>query len=132
MSGHGVSWCATCDGFFFRGQHIAVVGGGDSTIEEATFLSRFAESVTVDPPPRGTPRVEDHAGSRVRQREDLFAWNSEVAEVVGDGKLTGVRLRDTVTANCATCRSPACSSRSATNRGRNSSRARSIWTKRDT
>ncbi|WP_345673941.1 thioredoxin-disulfide reductase [Yinghuangia aomiensis] len=97
LSGHGVSWCATCDGFFFRGQHIAVVGGGDSAIEEATFLSRFAESVTV------IHRREELRASKIMQDRAFanekisFAWNSEVAEVVGDGKLTGVKLRDTVT-----------------------------------
>lgn len=97
LSGHGVSWCATCDGFFFRNQHIAVVGGGDSAIEEATFLSRFAETVTV------VHRREELRASKIMQDRAFandkikFAWNSEVAEVVGDGKLTGVKLRDTVT-----------------------------------
>lgn len=97
LSGHGVSWCATCDGFFFRNQHIAVVGGGDSAIEEATFLTRFAETVTV------IHRREELRASKIMQDRAFandkikFAWNSEVAEVVGDGKLTGVKLRDTVT-----------------------------------
>ncbi|MDI2130477.1 thioredoxin-disulfide reductase [Yinghuangia seranimata] len=97
LSGHGVSWCATCDGFFFRNQHIAVVGGGDSAIEEATFLSRFAETVTV------IHRREELRASKIMQDRAFanekikFAWNSEVAEIVGDGKLSGVKLRDTVT-----------------------------------
>ncbi|WP_436790682.1 thioredoxin-disulfide reductase [Yinghuangia sp. YIM S10712] len=97
LSGHGVSWCATCDGFFFRNQHIAVVGGGDSAIEEATFLSRFAETVTV------IHRREELRASKIMQDRAFanekikFAWNSEVAEIIGDGKLSGVKLRDTVT-----------------------------------
>ncbi|UGQ15475.1 thioredoxin-disulfide reductase [Yinghuangia sp. ASG 101] len=97
LSGRGVSWCATCDGFFFRNQHIAVVGGGDSAIEEATFLSRFAETVTV------IHRREELRASKIMQERAFgndkikFAWNSEVAEIQGDGKLSGVKLRDTVT-----------------------------------
>ena len=97
LSGHGVSWCATCDGFFFRSQHIAVVGGGDSAVEEATFLTRFADTVTL------VHRRDSLRASKIMQERALanekirFAWNSEVAEVVGDDKLSGVVLRDTVT-----------------------------------
>jgi thioredoxin reductase (NADPH) len=97
LSGHGVSWCATCDGFFFREQHIAVVGGGDSAIEEATFLSRFASKVTL------VHRREELRASKIMQERAFadpkieFAWNSEVTEIHGEDKLTGLTLRDTVT-----------------------------------
>ncbi|GAA2500402.1 thioredoxin-disulfide reductase [Terrabacter carboxydivorans] len=97
LSGHGVSWCATCDGFFFRDQDIAVVGGGDSAIEEATFLTKFARTVTIihrRDALRASKIMADraHANDKIR-----FAWNSEVAEIHGEGKLSGVTLRDTVT-----------------------------------
>jgi thioredoxin reductase (NADPH) len=97
LLGRGVSSCATCDGFFFRDQDIAVIGGGDSAMEEATFLTRFARSVTV------VHRREEFRASRImleRARNDpKMAWrlNSEVVEVLGDGSVSGLRLRDTQT-----------------------------------
>ncbi len=102
LSGHGVSWCATCDGFFFRDQDIAVVGGGDSAIEEATFLTRFARSVTV------VHRRDALRASRIMQDRAManetirFAWNSEVVEVLGDDRVSGVVLRDVRTGEMST------------------------------
>ncbi len=97
LSGHGVSWCATCDGFFFRGKDIAVVGGGDSAVEEATFLTRFANKVTLIHR-RDELRASKIMVDRALANDKLeFAWNSEVAEIVGDSLLEAVKLRDTVT-----------------------------------
>ena len=97
LSGHGVSWCATCDGFFFREQDIAVIGGGDSAMEEATFLTRFARSVTI------VHRRDSLRASKIMQDRALsnpkihFAWDSEVAEVLGEDRVTGLRLRNVKT-----------------------------------
>jgi len=97
LSGRGVSWCATCDGFFFREQAIAVVGGGDSAIEEATFLTRFGSKVYL------IHRRDGLRASKIMQ-ERAFAdpkleilWNSEIAEITGEDRLESVTLRDTVT-----------------------------------
>jgi thioredoxin reductase (NADPH) len=94
LSGHGVSWCATCDGFFFRDQHVLVVGGGDSALEEATFLTRFARKVTL------VHRRTSLRASKIMQDRAFadpkldFAWDSVVDSLHGDDRLTGVRLRD--------------------------------------
>ena len=97
LSGHGVSWCATCDGFFFRDQDIAVVGGGDSAIEEATFLTKFAASVTLIHR-RDELRASKIMAERAHANDKIkFAWNSAVETIHGDDKLTGVTLRDTET-----------------------------------
>jgi len=97
LSGHGVSWCATCDGFFFREQHIAVVGGGDSAVEEATFLSRFGSKVTL------IVRRDELRASKIMAERAFadpkieIAWNSAVDVIHGEDQLTGLTLKDTVT-----------------------------------
>lgn len=97
LSGHGVSWCATCDGFFFRDQDIAVVGGGDSALEEATFLTRFARSVTLIHR-RDALRASKIMQERAFANEKLhFAWNSQVVDLLGEKKLSGIVLEDTIT-----------------------------------
>ena len=97
LSGHGVSWCATCDGFFFRDQDIAVVGGGDSAIEEATFLTRFARSVIIvhrRDELRASKIMADRAKANPKIR---FAWNSAVDAIHGQNKVSSLTLRDTHT-----------------------------------
>ena len=102
LLGHGVSTCATCDGFFFRGQPIAVIGGGDSAMEEATFLTKFASHVTI------IHRRDKLRASKIMQDKAMnnekisFRWNSAVEDMLGETVVTGLRLRDSVTNDTAT------------------------------
>ncbi|HEV2375364.1 MAG TPA: thioredoxin-disulfide reductase [Streptosporangiaceae bacterium] len=97
LAGHGVSYCATCDGFFFRDHEIAVVGGGDSAMEEALFLTRFGRRVIVVHR-RDTLRASKIMQERAFANEKIhFRWNSEVTEVLGEDRVTALALRDTVT-----------------------------------
>ncbi|MDQ0823445.1 thioredoxin reductase (NADPH) [Arthrobacter sp. V4I6] len=94
LSGHGVSWCATCDGFFFKDQDIAVIGGGDSAMEEALFLTKFAKSVTVVHR-RGTLRASKIMADRALAHDKInFIWNTGVDDVIGQDKVTGLRLKN--------------------------------------
>jgi thioredoxin reductase (NADPH) len=96
LSGRGVSWCATCDGFFFKGQTIAVVGGGDSAVEEATFLTRFADKVVLIHR-RDSLRASKIMADRAKANPKIeFLWNTEVIDVLGKDKVEGLKLRNTV------------------------------------
>jgi thioredoxin reductase (NADPH) len=96
LSGHGVSWCATCDGFFFKDQDIAVIGGGDSAMEEALFLTKFAKSVTVVHR-RDTLKASKIMADRALAHEKInFLWNTAVEDVLGADKVTGLKLKNVV------------------------------------
>jgi len=99
LSGHGVSWCATCDGFFFRQQEIAVVGGGDTAAEEATFLTRFADKVYLIHR-RDELRASKVMAERVLTNEKIEpVWNSQVVDVLGEDKVNGIVIEDTITSD---------------------------------
>ncbi|NDF02391.1 MAG: thioredoxin-disulfide reductase [Actinobacteria bacterium] len=96
LSGRGVSWCATCDGFFFRNQNIAVVGGGDSAMEEANFLTKFADKVTLVHR-RDSLKASKIMAERAHANPKIeFLWNSEVVDVLGEDKVNGLSIRNTI------------------------------------
>jgi thioredoxin reductase (NADPH) len=102
LIGHGLSTCATCDGFFFRGHNIAVVGGGDSAVEEATFLSKFADTVTLvhrRDELRASKIMQDRAKNNPKVK---FAWNSQVTKIHGESSVTGIELTDTISGTTST------------------------------
>ena len=97
LSGRGVSWCATCDGFFFRDQEIAVVGGGDSAVEEATFLTKFASKVTLIHR-RDSLRASKIMADRAKANPKIeFLWNTEVIDVLGEAKMEALQLKNVLT-----------------------------------
>jgi thioredoxin reductase (NADPH) len=97
LSGRGVSWCATCDGFFFRDQEIAVVGGGDSAVEEATFLTKFASKVTLIHR-RDSLRASKIMADRAKANPKIeFLWNTEVTDVLGETKMEALQLKNVLT-----------------------------------
>ena len=99
LSGRGVSWCATCDGFFFRDQEIAVVGGGDSAVEEATFLTKFASKVTLIHR-RDSLRASKIMADRAKANPKIeFLWNTEVTDVLGETKMEALQLKNVLTGN---------------------------------
>lgn len=96
LSGHGVSWCATCDGFFFKDQDIAVIGGGDSAMEEALFLTKFAKSVTVVHRRNSLKASKIMADRALAHDKINFIWNSTVEDVIGESKVTSLKLKNLV------------------------------------